>query len=213
MDIVHSGGRPAGRFAEWLVAMRAVLRGEAEAEVPCGDCVGCCTSAYPIPLRPTDRVALERVPAEHLHLAMGAGGTRAVMGYRADGSCPMMVAGRCTIYADRPRTCRDYDCRIYAAAGLHPDGDRPVIRARVDEWSFAFGSKAEEAEAAALRRAARFIRAHADAFPAAMRAGSATAAAVLAVKTCELFRDEGQDVPVAERVARVIAAARAFDAQ
>ncbi|HEU4653630.1 MAG TPA: hypothetical protein VFS47_06565, partial [Steroidobacteraceae bacterium] len=55
----------AGNFGTWLQAMRASLRGEAGTDVPCGDCVGCCVSGYPVPIRPED--ALEDVlPAEFL---------------------------------------------------------------------------------------------------------------------------------------------------
>ncbi len=191
--------------------MRAVLRGLQDADVPCDGCVGCCVSSYPIPLRATDQVALERVPAEHLKLALGEG--RAVMGYRGDGTCPMLEARCCTIYSDRPQTCRDYDCRIYAAAGFVPDGDRPVIQERVLEWEFRFEDTQVGVMAKAMRDAATFIRRHADQFPMAMRAGSATAAAVLAVKTCELFLPPGPGEGAGSDVLvqRIIAAARAFD--
>lgn len=206
----------AGSFIEWLQAMRAVLRGEQAADVPCGDCVGCCISSYPIPLRPSDRAAIDRVPAEHLHLpADGRGLAR--MGFRADGSCPMLVAGSCSIYAHRPQTCRDYDCRIYAAAGIEPDGDRPVIRSRVLAWRFRMASSQDRLAADAVARAAAFIRAHSHLFPAAMRAGSATAVAVLAVKTFELFLDSSRtsdgEQSSEQAVHSVIGAARAFDQQ
>lgn len=192
--------------------MRAVLRGEQAADVPCGDCVGCCVSSYPIPLRPSDRVAMERVPPEHLHLPRDPGGSLARMGYREDGSCPMLRAGKCTIYSDRPQTCRDYDCRIYAAAGLLPDGERPVISERVLAWKFRFDSERERIDAAAVQRAAQFIRAQREKFPQAMRAGSATAAAVLAVKVFHLFLAEDAALePVEQLLPRVIEAARAFD--
>jgi uncharacterized protein len=204
----------AGAFGEWLAAMRAVLRGERSADVPCGECVGCCVSSYPVPLRPTDRVALERLPAEHLHLPATPGGL-AWMGYRKDGTCPMLCAGNCVIYVDRPQTCRNYDCRIYAAVGLLPDGDRPVIRQRIAAWRFEFGSPEECKSAEALRQAADFIRSHSALFPAAMRAGSATAAAVLAVKTWELFLELEQDPEIGSSpeklVQQVMDAAHAFD--
>lgn len=170
--------------------MRAVLRGEAVADVPCDGCVGCCVSAYPIPLRPDDRVALERVPDMNLQLPV-VPGQLARMTPRADGRCPMLQADLCTIYADRPRTCRDYDCRIYAAAGLTPDGPRPVIQQRVREWRFGFAGPRERAMAEAVRRAAEFIRDHATLFPASARVHSATAVAVLAVQSWELFAEGG----------------------
>jgi hypothetical protein len=188
--------------------MRAVLRGEIDADVPCDGCIGCCSSGYPIPLRPGDRVALDGVPAAHL--ALPAGGRLARMMPREDGTCPMLCGRLCTIYTDRPRTCRDYDCRIYAAAGLMPDGERPVIQQRVGEWSFVFEDDTARAQAVAVRRAAHFIRSHAELFPAEMRAFSATAAAVLAVKCFALFMDAAEPEP-RQRAQQVINVAREFD--
>jgi uncharacterized protein len=204
----------AGAFGEWLAAMRAVLRGERFADVPCGDCVGCCVSFYPIPLRPLDELARQLVPAQLL-IGPAEPGKRWLMGFREDGSCPFLDQECCSIYSGRPQTCRDYDCRIYAAAGLTPDGDRRAISERVHAWEFRFASDQERTEAAAVQLAANFIRSHAALFPAAMRAGSTTAVAVLAVKTHELFLDAaqtaGSDTAMLPSVQRVIEAARTFD--
>jgi uncharacterized protein len=216
MSGAGTGRIAAGTFSEWLRNMRAVLRGERDADVPCGDCVGCCVSSYPIPLRPTDRAALDLVPAEHLHFPAVAGGL-ARMGYRDDGTCPMLCAGKCSIYEGRPQTCRDYDCRIYAAAGLLPDGDRPIIRQRVHAWRFQIESAEDRDAAASVQRAAIFIQAHSLMFPDAMRAESPTAASVLAVKCHELFHEsacapESEDREL-KLVQCVIEAVREFDAQ
>jgi Fe-S-cluster containining protein len=204
--------------------MRAVLKGEQVADVPCDGCVGCCISSYAIALRPADKSALAAVPARYLDLPVDGG--LAHMRYRADGTCPMLEANRCTIYADRPQTCRDYDCRIYAATDLLPDGERPVIRDRVLEWCFGFATEQDSAQYAALRRAARFIREHAALLPPAARAGSAVGAAVMAVKTWPLFAGEEttgdseasnekgdgpEDPSPHAQVKRVLEAARAFD--
>jgi len=210
--------RPAGEFATWLREMRAVLRGEQQVDVPCDGCVGCCVSSYGIPLRPVDSVALDTVPSRYLRIPVD--GSLARMEHREDGTCPMLESGRCTIYADRPQTCRDYDCRIYAATGLLPDGERPVIRGRVLEWHFDFPGREDLTQHEALRRAARFILEHAALFPPAVRADSAAAAAVLSVKVWPLFArgaatNEKGDVPEDpsphEQVKRVLEAARAFD--
>lgn len=208
----------AGPFSQWLRNMRAVLRDEQDADVPCGDCVGCCVSSYPIPLRPADRVAQDQVPEQFLLQVPGQRSGHLLMGFRDDGSCPFLSGRACSIYADRPRTCRDYDCRIYAAAGLTPAGDRPVIRDRVASWRFSFPARQDEVESAAVRRAAEFITRHQQLFPAAMRAGSPTATAVLAIKSYALFllpdaavsSDGSGFVALVEQVA---AAARAFDAR
>ncbi len=196
--------------------MQAVLRGEGIADVPCGECVGCCVSSYPIPLRPADQVALDQLPPEYL-LRPATPGVNALMGFRADGSCPMLKSEGCSVYADRPGTCRDYDCRIYAAAGLLPDGDRPVIQKRVQAWQFEYADEQAEVQAQALRAAAAFIRKHSDRFPAGMRAASATAAAVLAVKAWPVFLEDNVEAHIADeteikrRVLDVIEAVRQFD--
>lgn len=209
MSTAMTGRYGAGAFGDWLREMRAVLRGERDADVPCGPCVGCCVSSYPIPLRPGDELARREVPEQWLIGATPAGGNW-LMGFREDGSCPFLRDRCCSIYSGRPQTCRDYDCRIYAAAGLMPDGERPVIADRVRAWEFSFSTGDEHLEADAVRRAAHFIRAHQEHFPAAMRAGSATAAAVLAVKSYEIFL--APVTTVEDTVHRVIEAVRAFDA-
>lgn len=200
----------AGSFGQWLAAMRAVLRGERDADVPCGDCVGCCVSAYPIPLRPGDVRARAEVPEQFL-LGTMAAGERWMMGFREDGSCPFMEAGRCGIYTDRPQTCRDYDCRIYAAAGLVPDGNRAIIERRVKQWEFSFASAEEREAAAAVRRAARFIQENAALFPSSLRAGSATAAAVMAIKCFPAVGAAEVAGSEAEVTQRILATLRKFD--
>lgn len=170
-------------------------------------------SSYVIPLRPADKVALDAVPARYLRISIVGG--PAQMGYRSDGSCPLLESRRCTIYSDRPQTCRDYDCRIYAATGLLPNGERSVIRERVLEWRFEFASAEEQAQYDALQRAARFIREHAARFPPAARTGSPAGVAVLAVKSWPLFANEvgdgSTDPSPREQIMRVLQAARVFD--
>ena len=43
-----------------------------------------------------------------------------VLGYDEHGRCPMLGDHGCTIYEHRPRTCRTYDCRVFAATGSSP---------------------------------------------------------------------------------------------
>jgi uncharacterized protein len=205
---------PAGSFGQWLRAMRAVLRDEQDADVPCGDCVGCCVSSYPIPLRPRDAVARAQVPEQYLLPAPGRDPDHLLMGFREDGSCPFLAHRSCSIYADRPQTCRDYDCRIYAATGTIVAGDRPVIAARAQAWRFTYAGREDQIAQAALRQAALFIQTWRGRFPVAMRAGQPTATAVMAIKTYEVFLaqpDDHCDPAVAALVSRVVDAARAFD--
>jgi hypothetical protein len=56
------------------------------------------------------------------------------------------------VYAHRPRACRSYDCRIFAAAGLHADA--PLIAWQVERWRFSYASTVSRERHAAVRMAA-----------------------------------------------------------
>jgi hypothetical protein len=78
------------------------------------------------------------------------------MGYDERGHCPMFVDGGCSIYEHRPRTCRTYDCRVFAGAGVAPDDDKPLIVAQARRWRFSYATpegkrRHEVARAVAVR--------------------------------------------------------------
>lgn len=206
----HQPTVDAGSFGAWLAHTRAALRGEGGVDVPCGACVGCCISSYPIPLRPTDTRAIDAVPAE---LSAYTPNGQLMMIAREDGTCPMFRSGLCTIYDARPQTCRDYDCRVFAAAGIAAGGpERTVINRRVNEWRFSYANEDERRQHAAVRAAAAFIRDKAEVFPARVP-NTPTGIAVLAIKTYPVFLrpDLGaqSDAQIADAI---LATCRAFDA-
>jgi Fe-S-cluster containining protein len=123
--------RPAGELAAWLEATRVVIRDEATADVACEGCTACCESSQFVHIAPDETDALARIPAALLFPAPGSPG-HMLLGYDEHGRCPMLVDGRCSIYAHRPRTCRTYDCRVFAAAGV--DCDKPRIAERARQW-------------------------------------------------------------------------------
>lgn len=201
----------AGTFGQWLAEAHASLRGERDADVPCGDCVGCCVSSYFIPVRPQDTGAIARIPAELLVRAPARGD--ALMGYREDGTCPMFQMGKCSIYSDRPQTCRDYDCRIFAAAGIDAGGDdKHVINRRVRAWRFEYANTAEREAHEAIRSAAAFIRDRKASFPGGRAPTAPTGIAVLALKVYSVFLDAQWTAKADEELAAaIIAASRTFD--
>jgi Fe-S-cluster containining protein len=178
---------PAGNFSEWLRAMRGALAGGAGMQVMCADCVGCCTSSYYIKLRASETEALRRIPADLLSDAPGdVAGTR-LMGFDARGHCPMFRGGGCTIYPQRPDTCRTYDCRVFSAAGTDAGEGRPVINERVARWRFDYPQESDRAEHRAVRAAAQFLRQHPVRFPGGHVASRPADIAVLAVKAYQVF--------------------------
>ena len=203
----------AGPFGEWLAQFRAMLHGDGGIEVRCGDCVGCCVSSYHIPIRADDAAAREKVPERYLAVARGQPVGHFMMGYLPDGTCPMLHDGRCSIYSLRPQTCRDYDCRVFAAAGIDAgNADKAVINRRVRAWRFVYASDAERQVQRAVQRAAAFIRDRREAFRG--RAPSApTGTAVLAIKSYEVFMDERcETLSDTELANAIVAAGREFDA-
>lgn len=204
----------AGNFGEWLSQIRASLRGESGTDVPCGDCIGCCVSSYFIPLRPQDKPALARIPAHLLVTAAGQPAGHAMMRYMADGSCPMLESGKCSIYSHRPQTCRDYDCRIFAAAGIDAGGaDKAVINRRVRQWQFSYATEADKLAHQAVHLAAAFIRENGASFPGKHAPTAPTGIAILAIKSYAVFLDARMHAGSNTSIANdVIAASRAFDA-
>ena len=199
----------AGEFGAWLRQMQAVLRGEGGIDVPCGSCRGCCVSGYPVVLRDADAAVTAQVPAQHIALSHGL----RYMTARPDGTCPMLQDGDCSVYALRPQTCRDYDCRVFAAAGLLPGGpQRWVINQRVAQWSFDYADDRQRHVHQAVRDAAAFIQRVAGTALAPQWSAAPTAVAVLALKAWPAFLKADPMARDDTQVATAVAAAvRRFD--
>jgi hypothetical protein len=179
----------AGNFSEWLHAFRAALSSRGGMDVACGDCRGCCVSSYYVKVRAHETAALARIGAANLEAGPpGDPGSR-LMGYRANGHCLMLEDGNCSIYSDRPETCRSYDCRVYTAAGMNAGPDKPVINQRVARWRFDHPGEDDLAEHRAVTAAANFLRQHPVRFPGGHVPSRPGEVAVLAVKAYTVFLD------------------------
>jgi Fe-S-cluster containining protein len=202
----------AGDFGKWLAQIRASLRGEGGTDVPCGDCVGCCVSSYFIPVRPEDKEALAVIPTNLLVTAPGQKNGHVMMGYREDGTCPMLNSGKCSIYQQRPQTCRDYDCRIFAAAGIEAGNkDKHVINKRVREWQFTYATEADQLAHNAVLAAATFIKDKGSSFPGGRAPTAPTGIAVLAIKVYAIFLGNQLAMSEPEIASSIIKASREFD--
>lgn len=151
---------PAGDFTVWLGAIAQSIRTGAAADVPCGSCTACCTSAQFVHVGADESATLQRIPSSVLFPAPGSPRGDVLMGYDENGHCPMFVDGACSIYEHRPRACRAYDCRIFTATGVEPDVHQPAIAARVQRWRFTFADDAAVETARHLRMTATSIDPH-----------------------------------------------------
>ncbi|HET7490215.1 MAG TPA: YkgJ family cysteine cluster protein [Acidimicrobiales bacterium] len=182
----------AGRFSVWLrEAERAVAGGEAV--VPCDGCTACCTSSQFVHIGPDEAATLARIPPALLFPAPLRPAGHVVLGFDERGHCPMLVDGRCSIYEHRPRACRSYDCRVFAAAAVEPEA--PAIAERTRRWRFAVPSPADEDAAAAVRAAARWLGEHPDLLPERLRGGGPTGLSVLAVQAHRAFLGGAEPAP------------------
>ena len=179
---------PAGDLGAWLAALPGAIAGEHDADVPCGSCTGCCTSSQFIAIGPDEVDTLRAIPAALRFPAPGRPAGHVLLGYDERGHCPMLVDGACSIYEHRPRTCRTYDCRVFAAAGLEPDdATKAAIADRVRRWRFTHPTADDRARHDAVRAAAAFLRRRLREWPAGTLPSTATHQAVLATEIHELF--------------------------
>ena len=188
--------RQAGDFSTWLRDTRRALLAGSGTVVECGTCRGCCRSSY------------------FIHIAPGLPAGHVLMGYDTSGRCPMLTDGECSIYDDRPQTCRDYDCRVFSAAGIEAGGgERAEINQRVSEWAFTYPAQRDRDEHGAVREAAAFIRKNGDRFAQEQRPVTESQVAILAIKAYELFLSPSKRRSDAELVRAIVEECEAFDAR
>ena len=102
----------------------------------------------------------------------------------------MLIDEKCSIYAHRPKACRTYDCRIFAAAGIGVDRDEQASIARqAERWQFNFPTPTDRTRHQAVRAAATFLVEHGDLLPKPLAATNATQVAVLAIEMHDDFLD------------------------
>ena len=190
----------AGPFETWLDGMRSALAGEVDADVPCGGCTACCESSQFVHVGPDEHDALAHIPTDVLFPAPRRPAGHLLMGYDEHGRCPMLSDDGCGIYEHRPRACRTFDCRVFAATGVEPDADKPKIAERAGRWEFDTNSDDDRQLAASVRSAAAFAVEHGRTLPVG---GPTTpnARALFAIEMHDRFVD-GVPVGLDHRTAR-----------
>jgi hypothetical protein len=176
---------PAGAFSSWLRRARITHLEDSGADVPCDGCTACCTSSYFVHIGPDETQTLARIPAELLFAAPDLPEGNVLLGYDEDGRCPMLRDDACSIYAYRPLTCRNYDCRVYAAASI--DADRALITQRTRRWSFSYPTVDDRRQHSAVQAAATFVQEHAECFPGGAVPGDPARVALLAIKVSDVL--------------------------
>lgn len=148
----------AGDFGRWLQQTRS---GES-ADVPCGECNACCRASYFIHVGDHEKDTLSKIPKALIFPAPGTAKKLWVMGFDEAGKCPMLQHDSCSIYANRPQTCRDYDCRLFAAANISASSptqekQKADVDRQVQRWRFSYSSPQDEVKHNAVKAAAKFL--------------------------------------------------------
>jgi Fe-S-cluster containining protein len=187
-DITKLQELPAGSFSSWLRRIRYALIKENGADVPCGECNACCKSSYFIHIRPEETQTLIHIPKQLLFAAPFLPKGNVLLGYDENGCCPMMINDQCSIYEHRSITCRNYDCRIFTAAGIEAgDDDKAQISERIRRWQFSYPTKRDRDQHSAVQAAAKFLQEHAECFPGGAVPNNASQLAILALKVYDVF--------------------------
>jgi len=178
---------PTDQFSSWLEHTRRVQSKLEDAIVPCGSCTACCTSSYFIHIEPDETETLSKIPKELQFTAPGLAKGNIVLGYDKNGHCPMFMDNKCSIYENRPRTCRKYDCRVFPATGLSVSEEKKLISEQADRWDFKFLDKNDQKQNTAVKTAAKFINDSPECFPIGFIPRNRTQQAVLAIKVYKVF--------------------------
>jgi len=202
----RSGALAGGEFARWLRDyVRAQTQAEPTGNVPCDDCNACCRASYFIPIDSDERETIALIPAGRLTRSTGAGEPKWALDQSCGDRCPMLVDGACSIYDQRPRTCRRFDCRVFAASAVGlGTGPRAAVNERVWQWRFDYPSELDAACQSAVLAATAFLQRRADLIHPDVAPADATELAKAAVLVYELFLDPNAgaetDAPLAAAI-------------
>lgn len=185
-----------GKFSNWLNDFTRTLKGEGEGQVPCGECTSCCTSSYFIHIKPTDVDSINHIPKELMFPAPRLPKGHYILGFNEKGHCPMLKEGKCSIYSHRPETCRQYDCRVFAATGIFPK-DKPQIFEKAKSWKFEISSHQDKETFQAIQTASKFIIKYQNLFPKSFFPGNTTQQAVWAIRIhSEFIGINGEEIEI-----------------
>jgi hypothetical protein len=126
----------------------------------------------------------------------------------------MLIDDSCSIYEHRPHTCRTYDCRVFAAAGIDAGDNKTLITKRAKRWKFSYRED-DRIIHTAVKAAAKFLREDASLFPSGFVPLNATQLAILAIKVHDVFlpddrRDKILQVPLSDITAMIVSAKEKF---
>jgi len=212
MDKMTDKNISAGNFSSWLSRFERSLKTGSGLNVACGDCNACCRASQFIHIRPEETATISRIDQRILFPAPGLPKGNLVLGYDGKGCCPLLKNGNCSIYDYRPATCRIYDCRLFAAAGIPAGGrEKRLVNHRVRRWRFTYKDALDRRKHQAIVSSAAFLKRHKRIFPAGTISGNPIQLAIMAVKSHKIFLGTNRPKARTEIAQKIISAAKEFD--
>jgi uncharacterized protein len=176
-------------FTEWLTHLEQSFSSDLGMNVDCGECRACCTSSYFIHIRADEINTLSKIPKELLFPAIGLPKGNFILGYNKKGHCPLFKDNNCSIYENRPLTCRKYDCRILTASGISEDKERELINNQAHRWKFKTVSQEDHNKMEAIKCAGKFLIDNEKEFPTDFIPKNGLQKAVMAIRIHDLFTE------------------------
>jgi len=156
--------RDAGDFETWLQSLLYSFTSGHGTCVPCCDCRACCSSGYFIPVHAEETRTISVIPEAALFNAPShPDGDILLIGLTKSWKCSMLKSKQCSIYKLRPQACRDYDCRLFAAAEIG-SGIRDIDQT-VKKWRFHYKNSDALTTHLAIKTAASFAIKNSNYFP------------------------------------------------
>jgi Fe-S-cluster containining protein len=197
----------AGEFSAWLNDFINAMEGNISANVPCGKCVACCTSSKFVHIRPSDKKALNIIPKELLFSAPGLPKGYFLLGYDENGHCPMFKDSKCSIYESRPETCRQYDCRVYAATSIPIEKESHAIAQQAKRWEFSLTTIKDKEKYQLVQNASKFLLFNRNCFPVSYLPLLNSQLAIFAIRIHGEFRkinNDSSDTNLNEFVSNIV---------
>lgn len=94
-------------YKKFNIEAIAIERPESEVSVPCGNCAQCCIDLSPI-LTPDEFISAKYV---YTLLSSENPNNPVIAIPRDNNGCYYFKNNKCIIYEDRPKACRQFDCR------------------------------------------------------------------------------------------------------
>jgi len=202
----------AGDFSDWLNRFKRSLKNGSAMKVNCGYCNACCRASQFIHINPEEKATLAGIDKRLLFPAPGLAKGNLVLGYTGTGCCPMLKNGNCSIYQDRPITCRTYDCRLFAAAGILAGGkEKRLINRQARLWRFSYINITDRRKHQAIVSAAAFLKKYKRILTPETISSNSIHLAIMAVKCHTVFFKPDRLGTKPEIIQKIITAVKDFD--